>query len=245
MRTYTSIFLLLVLSSQAFSEASLTVTGVSDYLFTGVSQTDSKPALQTSLDYNFDNGIYVGLWLSNVDFGHDDPANVEQDYYVGWEWQLNDSILMNLAVLRYEYTGAPSDGYDYTNYLIGFTLLENTTINIYFADDQDLYGEDTDGDGKNDRGGRHTWVELEQTIPLTAQYDLVLGADYDKNEEVSNYNGDETGDDYWHWRIGVATNYAGIDVDLAYHDTDIDSTDDPDNVADERIVLSVSKAFEF
>jgi uncharacterized protein (TIGR02001 family) len=236
-------------SAELYAGASATLTGVSDYLFTGISQTDSKPALQGSLDYSFDNGIYLGVWASNVDFpsdaGQSDPAHVEQDFYIGWVWDVNDAFSLNLGALRYEYTGAPSDGYDYTNYLVGFTFFSHTVVNLYFADNQDYYGEDTDGDGNNDRGGRHTWVELEQTIPLVENWDLVLGLDYDKNEQVDDFNGEATGDDYTHWKVGLATQFAEIDFELSYNDTNIDGSDDPDDLADARVVLSASKTFDF
>jgi uncharacterized protein (TIGR02001 family) len=232
-------------SSAVIAQTSATITAASDYLFTGVSQTDSNPTLQGSLDHAFDNGIYLGAWFSNVDFGHDDPARVEQDYYAGWVWQVSEAVALNVGALTYVYTSAPSEGYDYTNYLIGVTLYENTVINFYYADDEDVYGEDTDGDGENDRGGRHSWLEIKQTIPLNDNWNLQLSADYDKNEEVADYNGSETGDDYWHWQIGVVTEYMGIKYSLAYSDTDIDSSDDPDENADGRIVFSMAKTFDF
>ena len=46
-----------------------TVTVASDYMFNGVSQTGNDPALQASLDYAANQGIYLGAWTSNVDFG--------------------------------------------------------------------------------------------------------------------------------------------------------------------------------
>jgi uncharacterized protein (TIGR02001 family) len=247
MKKITLVFMFLSVSYANYLVAgpSVTLTGTTDYLFTGISQTDSKPALQGSLDYGFDNGMYVGAWFSNVDFGRGDPARIEQDYYGGWQWELSEIFSTNVGVIRYEYSGAPSEGYDYTNYLIGLTFFKNTVVNFYYADNQDYFGEDTNGDSANDRGGRHTWIELKQTIPLEKNWGLILGLDYDKNEEVSDFNGEETGDDYWHWRIGFTTQWADINFDLSYNDTNIDSSDDPNDLAGQHIVLAASKTFDF
>ena len=42
-----------------------------DYLFRFVSQTNEDPALSGGVDWSADNGFYVGVWGSNVDFGDD------------------------------------------------------------------------------------------------------------------------------------------------------------------------------
>src|SRR6476661_7863914 len=38
---------------------------VSDYVFRGVDQTGTTPAVQGGVDYSFDIGAYAGLWSSN------------------------------------------------------------------------------------------------------------------------------------------------------------------------------------
>ena len=53
------------------ADTSITVTGVSDYLFNGVSQTQEDPAIQACFDWAGDTGWYAGVWGSNVDFGED------------------------------------------------------------------------------------------------------------------------------------------------------------------------------
>ena len=53
----------------------------SDYRFRGISQTDEGPALQGSLDWSHDSGVYLGTWASNVDFA---DADVEVDLYGGY-----------------------------------------------------------------------------------------------------------------------------------------------------------------
>ncbi|TMP43217.1 TorF family putative porin, partial [Pseudoalteromonas sp. S1688] len=82
-----------VLSTTAAANWSTTITAASDYTFNGVSQTDNDPALQASLDYAYDNGVYAGVWASNVDFG--DDTDFELDAYVGRYIQLNEQVSLD------------------------------------------------------------------------------------------------------------------------------------------------------
>jgi uncharacterized protein (TIGR02001 family) len=63
---------------QAFVGATLT----SNYLLDALTQTDDRPAFQPFLEVEFPPGVYVGAWMSNVDFG-DDTDTIETDLYVG------------------------------------------------------------------------------------------------------------------------------------------------------------------
>ena len=56
---------LMATAAAAHAEFSATITGVTDYNFRGISLSANDPALQGSLDWGFDNGIYVGAWASN------------------------------------------------------------------------------------------------------------------------------------------------------------------------------------
>ena len=53
---------LLAVCGMAHADLSATVTAASDYTFNGVSQTDTGPALQASLDYAMSDGWYAGTW---------------------------------------------------------------------------------------------------------------------------------------------------------------------------------------
>jgi len=54
---------------------------------------------------------------------------------------------------------------------------------------------------------------------------------------IGNYSFDE-GEDYTAYSIGGTLSVEGFDLDLRYWGTDIDDVD----IADERIVLSISRA---
>ena len=85
------------------ADTSITVTGVSDYLFNGVSQTQEDSAIQASFDWAGDTGWYAGVWGSNVDFGED--TNIEFDGYVGYYTALNDVLNLDVGIAQYTYHG--------------------------------------------------------------------------------------------------------------------------------------------
>jgi len=219
-------------SSSAHAGFSATATFTTDYLFDGISQTDSGPALQGSLDYAFDNGIYVGTWASNVDFGSGDDANVEQDFYVGYSFPIGDKVTGDIGVAQYTYYGVPTKGYDYTEYHVGATFFDNTHATLWYADDDDVFG------------GKSMRFKLRQELPLSDDWTLGFEGTYTHNMDTPDYYGAKTGDSYIHFRVGIATSIQGFDLDLSYNDTNIRAEDDPQGTRDATVVFTVSRTFE-
>ncbi len=94
----------------AQAQFSSTVEVVSDYDFRGVSLSARDPALQASLDYTFgDSGFSAGAWASNVDFGPDDDADVEVDYYIDYERSFNDTFALVAGISLYTYPSSNVD----------------------------------------------------------------------------------------------------------------------------------------
>ena len=61
----------------------------SDYVFRGISQTNERGAIQGGFDAALSNGIYAGVWASNVNFGTGaDGTSTEVDYYGGYSGTL-------------------------------------------------------------------------------------------------------------------------------------------------------------
>jgi uncharacterized protein (TIGR02001 family) len=80
-----------------------TITGTTDYVERGVSETGNLPALQGTLDYSLDNGLYAELFASSVHFDH---ARAELDYSLGWE-RIVSGINLDAGITYTSYPGAP------------------------------------------------------------------------------------------------------------------------------------------
>jgi uncharacterized protein (TIGR02001 family) len=234
-------------ATNTWAGLSATVTGATDYVAEGVSQTRSDPTHQASLDYSFENGIYVGVWASNVDYPADAGdyrnATYEQDWYGGWVYEINKDVSLDIGATRYAYSDAPGDA-DYSDYHLGVTVFENTTLTYHYENDDDIYRDDFDGDG-NQEGGKLDWWVLEQTIPLNDDWSAGVIVNYKKAEDGTDYFGSKTGDDYTNWNLVLNHKWHDFDLQLLYSDTNINSQDDTDNVADARLVFSVSRTFDF
>jgi len=230
--------LAVAVSPASAASLSSTVTLASDYLFDGVSQTQGDStsryrgqALQASLDLAWESGWYVGTWASNVDFGSfedpegsgvfvHDPANIEIDVYGGYAWETAGGLGLDAGVAHYTYTGAPSDGYDYTELYFGVTLTGGTGIKAFVTEDDDVF------DG-------YAWrVKGTHSFALGETYSLDLEA------TVADY---EEGDGYLHGQIGVSREAGPFSLYLGYSDTDQD--DNP--AAEGRFLFTISSTVEF
>ncbi|MEM7150335.1 MAG: TorF family putative porin, partial [Pseudomonadota bacterium] len=163
-----------VLSTTAAANWSTTITAASDYTFNGVSQTDNDPALQASLDYAYDNGVYAGVWASNVDFG--DDTDFELDAYVGRYIQLNEQVSLDYGIAYYTYQGNNSDG----NYAEAYTKFGyasdygQTELNFWYS--WDYFGYDT---GHVISMIAHTY-ELAPNHAIRASFDISNSLDGNK-----------------------------------------------------------------
>lgn len=201
------------------ADVSGTVSFTNDYRFRGLSQTMGDPAVQGSLDVGFDNGVYAGIWGSNVDF--DDDANLEIDYYVGYGNDINDALSYDVMAAYYTYSGYSGEDYDY---------LELIT-SLYYSDFSFSYAYAGDYANSGDES-HYLAVDYSYSINDAIALDLHAGHSF----------GDAYSDDYEDYSIGLSGNAVGLDLSLAYLTNDVEgsTTDDFD---DDTVVFSVSRTF--
>ncbi len=174
----------------------------SEYMFRGISQTDDHPAIQAGAGYSWSNGLYIGAWASNVDFGEDTDAEV--DTFVGWNGDVSDTVNLDVQLVRYNYVGEP-DGVDYAyNELIGkATFAENYSVTLGYTND--FLASETDS-FYGAIGG--SW-DVGKDINLTA------GLGYTTvDEDLSSEDG------YVDYSIGVNRDFGPVNIGLGYIGTD-------------------------
>ncbi len=113
---------------------------MSDYMFRGVSQTLSGPALQGDLVLEHESGLYGFVWASNVTFTDDpaqaDGASMELNYGSGMNVPLNDRMNLDIGISAYAYPDLnPSFDYDYTEWHSRLSLDERHSITFAYAGD--------------------------------------------------------------------------------------------------------------
>ncbi|MBW8190012.1 TorF family putative porin [Neiella marina] len=86
--------------AMAVEGLSANAAATSNYLWRGVTQSDDGAAVSGGIDYEASNGIYVGTWVSNVDFG--DDTSYEMDFYGGYAGEVGD-FSYDIGLIYYAY----------------------------------------------------------------------------------------------------------------------------------------------
>lgn len=219
---------MLGVASAANADVSATVTLTSNYVSRGYTQTDDGPAIQGSIDYAHDSGFYAGTWASTIDF-NDDEADVEVDLYAGYANTMPNGLGYDVGYAYYLYPGADSDlDYDYGEFYASLSaaVAEPVTVGLKVLYSPEYFGHTGDA-----------WYVV-GSADWAVTDEVTLGA------AVGHSFGDAWEDaEYTDWSLSASTSLGGFDLSLAYTDTDISEDDDPDELADAKIVFSIGRTF--
>jgi len=211
-------------------ELSYNVGVVSDYRFRGVTQTDSKAALQGGIDYTHTpSGFYAGTWASTItwidDAGGD--GNLEIDLYGGKAGEFGNGLSYDFGGLAYIYPGNDFESVgmeDANTFEIYGQLGFGPAYIKYSHAVTDLFGvPNSDGSGYLDVGA-----------------DFEIGGGYILNLHAGHQSVANNAGDYTDWKLGVTKDFGVVEASLAVIGTDIKpETKGTKN----RLVLAVSKSF--
>lgn len=211
---------------------------VSQYVFRGTTQTNEKPALQGGFDLTHDNGLYAGLWMSNVSWISDaNPAasaSLEADLYAGWKPALADWLDADLGVLHYAYPGSYPAGMTKPDTTELYAGLDAKWIAFkYSYSTGDTFGNaGTSGSGYAD---------------LSLSHALFAGINGIVHIGRQRYTGPNSSVlSYTDWKVGMTRDFSGYVLGLAYTDTnapDAGYTIRGKNIGRSQAVLSVNKSF--
>lgn len=202
-------------------DVSANVTMATDYVFRGFSQTNEKGAIQGGFDVGFENGLYVGTWASNVDFG--DNTSTEMDFYVGYGFDVNDDVSLDFSAIHFNYAGEES-ALNYQEY-VASVMFQDFSFTLVYS--PNYFGD-------NDTDAYISSIGYSLGLTEVSSLDFHLGYSH---TDTSNFFGDTS--NYWDYMVGYNHDVAGVTLGLAWHGTDINS----DDLADDRLVFSVSAEF--
>ena len=96
--------------AHAADEPAFTATSnvnlLSQYRFRGIDQTWGRPTLQGGADITLPNGVYAGVWASNVSGNSYPGGSLEIDYYAGYNGKLSEDLGFTVGAYGYWYPGA-------------------------------------------------------------------------------------------------------------------------------------------
>lgn len=85
----------------------VSVTGLSDYRFRGVSRSNGDPALQGNLTLGHASGLYTGLTATTLRTGRGpNSGDAEFDLYAGWRGDLGRGFDLDAGLTYYAFAGA-------------------------------------------------------------------------------------------------------------------------------------------
>lgn len=210
-----------------WGDLSANIGVVSDYRFRGFSYTDEKPALQGSLDWTHDSGVYLGTWASNVDFP---DADVEVDLYGGYAFDYG-AYNIDVGAIGYYFPGA-ADSRDYDYYEGKLAVSRsmgkiNTTGALNYSPDY-IGGS-----------GDALYASFGADAPIMDTGFTVQGsAGYQWIDDETAFGAP----DYADWSVGVSYDLYGFDLGLKYTDTNV-SDRRCNDVCDATAIFSVSRSF--
>ena len=196
----------------AHAETTANIALTSDYVFRGLSLTDSAPAVQGGFDWASEV-FYAGVWGSSLSDG------TEIDLYAGFT-PTTGPVEWNIGAVGYFYPGADDDAAEFD--FVEFVLAASTSLTEQFSVGAGVYlAPENWGDT-----GEATYYEINGAYqPMDA---LSFSAAYGNQtiEDPDGPFGAAGKDDYNTWNLGGTYAIQGFSLDLRYHDTDIDAGSD-------------------
>jgi uncharacterized protein (TIGR02001 family) len=216
----------------------LTVTGVSDYIFRGISLTDEKPAFQPYLELTYGIG-YLGFWGSNISDAGGFYGPWELDIYAGIR-PVTGPVNWDIGILYYQYgangSANPlhSSDIDYIELQVAATTspIENLTLGLkgYYTPDQDLAIVETET-----IEGSVNYTLPAFSVGTGSWVPTIGGAVGYTNASVAGFFlGDKN---YTYWNAGMKITVEKFFMDFRYWDTSIDN-----DQADSRFLFSAGVA---
>lgn len=189
-------------------QLSYNVGVASDYIFRGISNTDTKGQVFGGVDATYGIG-YAGVWTSNVDFGTPNPDQ-EIDVYAGVKPAVGP-VSLDLGVIYYGYTkdknGAPGQYGYFEVKAAGSVPVGPATVGAALYYSPEFPGE----------GGEAVYYELNGSAPIGEKLTL-SGAVGRQQVDTNGYFGGLT-DSYVTWNAGVTAAITDhVSADIRYSD---------------------------
>ena len=239
-RLAAGVILLTACAGVTRAEVSATVTATSDYDFRGITQTAQDPALQIGLDWSAANGVYAGLWASNVDFGTDKTggphlaSDIEVDLLFGYGGSFTENFGYDLGVTYYKYLPSDDDiDYYEVHGGLNYSILSTS---LWYAPDYINTGDSA-------------WYA---SATVASDFGFWgLGWEAHAGYSFGDYFSDDPGGltEYYDWSLGLTRSFGRFDCSLKYVDgSDLEEQDNtgtpPDaNSSAPRAIFSIAITF--
>lgn len=173
-------------------EPASSVTGnaavTSDYIFRGLTQSWSRPAIQGGAELAMKNGFTAGVWGSSISEHSYPGGSMELDLYASYGRAINDDWSWRAGIYGYLYPGANLDKAGLASRSFNtveahaaitwkqLTLKYNHALTDYFGVDREQgYRRDSRGTG---------YLQLDASLPLSEHWSVDLHAGHTRYQST-------------------------------------------------------------
>ena len=187
----------------------------SNYFYRGYSKSDNQPTVRANIDYAHGSGLFVGSWVSWVNFGdkgYSDRTNIEIYPYLGFNLKMFEHWRIETELARYLYDGQIMGRFsDYNEYSAALHYSDLLSVRFDFANDA------------YHRGAGDVNLAITGRYPVFADWEVSGGLGYNDAIPALEYN-------TLYWNLGVTWFFfKHCALDVRYVDAAEVSADSRDN----------------
>ena len=207
------------------------VAVTNDYVFRGLSQSNSDLALQGGFDITTASGFYVGTWLSSIDFNDSSDANIETDLYAGYTAAIGTTGLSyNVGLYGYFYPDSNSkSNFDFYEVYAGLTYaVGNFSITGQVNYSPDFFASSGDA----------VYTQVTAAYKISDLLSVSGAVGYQTISDAVAFGAN----DYTTWNAGATLSlpgaFKGTSLDVRYSDTDDKAFG---SLSDSRVIVTLKR----
>ncbi|MFK7956524.1 MAG: TorF family putative porin [Lysobacterales bacterium] len=223
--------MLLMAGTAAADDFTANIAIDSNYIWRGLTQTQNEVAVSGGMDYVWDNGFYVGTWISNVSYAPGDVFSYENDVYLGYSFEAS-GVTYDFGYLYFNYDDEAE--FDFAE-VYGSVGIGAFTFGLNIL----AHTEADEAPGQDFGFGETIYAYGDWSTEIREGLELGLHAGYHDGDFNEAFNGVPEG----YFEYGISLSKDGFTVKLTGTDLDDAGPDGLDN--DEvKFVVGYSKEFD-
>jgi len=197
-------------------DLSANVSLTNNYIWRGLTQSTNEPAVQGGIDWASDTGVYVGTWVSNVQYESDDVYSYEHDLYAGYAFEAG-GISYDIGYLYYNYDDAAE--FDFGEIYAGIGIGGFSLTGYLLANT-----EAEEGVGQDFGFGEAYYISADYAFDAGNGVEIGLHVGYHDGDFVDAFNGVDGG--YADYNVSIAKDGFGFMITNTNADGDFATNSD-------------------
>lgn len=169
-----------------------------DLIYRGISQSSGKPRVKLSLDWNRNNGLYLGTNISAGEAAGRYKRDKDYSVYAGYFTSIGKNNAVEFSFTYYAYQGEFPSSWDYLEVRSDYHFGKDVSLTLAYTDD--YYGRDI----KN----TYTSINWRPEIYDSVYGLLTLGNTHIKSSYFSS--------NFKNYSVGFVTSFDRWDIHLGY-----------------------------